>query len=219
MYQYSTSFTFVGPQFWHTWEFSSVTPILWVDANFDFVSLANSFDFGVGFFVICRLSLAKLTIFILTRNLKNYKHNIGNWQAEYLCYDVYKLLWVIPNKSTKAAEVWFENRFSSKFCHNFGKITLETKRNALRVFNWRGNLHFCMYFVHFCLNWKLFGECLVSPSYFFEIWDLKHIIKVLLIFPYIILCYTISYCEFKMANMQISKTVIFLVFWKRIYFI
>ena len=45
---------------------------------------------------------------------------------------------------------------------------------------------------------------------FFEIRDLKHITKVLLIFPYIILCYAISYCEFKMANMQISKPVIFL---------
>ena len=53
-YQYSMSFTFVGPQFW----------------NYDFVNVANSFDSGVGFFVICHLNLAKLTIFTLTRNLQ-----------------------------------------------------------------------------------------------------------------------------------------------------
>ena len=41
-----------------------------VGLNFDFVNVANSYDFEVGFFVICHLSSAEITIFILTRNLQ-----------------------------------------------------------------------------------------------------------------------------------------------------
>ena len=61
-----------------------------VDPKFDFDNVANSCHFGVEVFVVCKWSLAELTIFILSRNLQNNTHKIENWHTEYLCHGVYK---------------------------------------------------------------------------------------------------------------------------------